>query len=69
MERDFGNFFPKSQAIRNQKWLETIIYVCIKEFSWDWDTFINTPIPIVLLLLRKHEKVLAEQNKSSKKGR
>jgi hypothetical protein len=60
-------FLPKANKNRDEKWLRKVIYIFCKDFGWSWDMFINTPIPIILLLLQEHKARIEAERKANKK--
>lgn len=60
---DFSKLLPKSNERKQDNELDDLLYLCLVEWKWPYDHFINTPIPVLRRLLKKHAEVVKKQNK------
>ena len=64
---NLSRLLPNAAKNVNEEKVNNILYLCLTEWGWSWDQFINTPIPVLMRLFKKHEEVQKEQKKKSKK--
>ena len=59
----FSGMFKKSEAKKSDDFWITIMYVAMCEWGWSYNTFKETPYPVLMALLKKHTEVNKKKNK------
>lgn len=67
MAFNFNKLFPNTIKKRQQEGEDALLYIFIVEMGMDYETFINTPLPILLRLLRVYEKIKKEEMRATKR--
>lgn len=57
---------PNASKNIDEENLNNILYLCMAEWGWSWDDFRNTPLPVLLTLLKTHNKVQKERQRKQK---
>lgn len=58
---------PKAAENKQDKHFDSILYFFLHDCGWSYDTFINTPIPVIMRMLRQHEAEIKKKAKAEKK--
>lgn len=53
---NFNKLLPKVVKNKSENEFNNMLYLFLTEFGWTWEQFVNTPIPVVLRILRTHKK-------------
>ena len=60
---DLGKLFPTSSKKKSRDKLVTIMYLCMVEWGWSYEQFLNTPVHVIHELMKYHNKVVKKRNK------
>ena len=64
---NLGRLFPNVQKRQNEEQFKNILYIAMVEWGWSYDKFIETPIPIIKMLLDVRTRVKKEEKDAMKK--
>jgi hypothetical protein len=64
-----NNLFPKSTKNKIRQKEDDLLYIILVEWGWDYETFLKTPIPIIMRILKAYNKIKKTEAKAYKKKR
>ncbi len=67
MAFDFNRLFPEAAKKKQEDKLDNILYIILVEWGWDYKTFQETPIPIIIRVLNKWNEIKKKEAKKSGK--
>lgn len=60
------NLFPNVSKKKSENNLDNILYLCMVEFGWSYEDFLNTPIPVIRRIIKKHNQINKKHNKKKR---
>ena len=57
---------PHASAKAAKEKYDTLIYIITVKWGWSWDQLVNTPVPVILTVLKqwqKEQQAIKKQNK------
>jgi hypothetical protein len=63
---DLTKLFPNSAKKKNDDKYINMFYITMVEWGWSYSQLLETPIPMLNLLLKKHMEVTKKNNKKGK---
>lgn len=67
MAFDFGRLFPEAAKKKREEAYENLLYVVLVEWKWDYNTFLNTPYPVINSCFKVWNRVKKEERKANKR--
>jgi len=64
---DLGKLFPNSTKRKQEDKFNNLLYLCLVDWGWSYNQFLETPIPVLNRLLKKHKEITDKQEKATKK--
>jgi hypothetical protein len=64
---NLNKLLPKSSKQSAENDVDDLLYIILVVWGWDYETFKNTPIPIILRVLRAYNKMKRAEAKAHKK--
>lgn len=64
---NLNELLPQASNKKKKKSVDYLLYIILVEWKWSWEDFSNTPLPIVLSLLKIHEEISKKSKKAKKK--
>ena len=58
-----GKLLPNAHKNKLNISLNTLLYTVFVDWGWSYEQFCNTPIPIVMRLLKKHTEIKKKNTK------
>lgn len=62
-----AQLFPNASKKKQDDKLNDVLYIAMVDWGWSYKQFCETPIPIVMRLLKTHDKVKKAEQKAAKK--
>jgi hypothetical protein len=66
---DLVKLFPKSTKRKQDEKYINLFYITMVEWGWSYTHLIETPIPVLNLLLKKHKEIKEAEKRANKKKR
>lgn len=64
---NLNRLLPNSQKNKKEEAIQGILHLFLCEWGWSFEEFKKTPIPITVMLLKKHKKDVEKQKKKNGK--
>lgn len=64
---NLNNILPNAANRVSKTKHDAIIYIATVKWGWTWQQFLDTPIPVIMILLRQWQKEQKELNKQNGK--
>ena len=63
MAFDFGRLFPEAAKKKKEDQYNNLLYIILVEWKWDYNTFLETPIPVIFRVLKVWADIKQKQAK------
>lgn len=67
MAFNFDKLFPEAAKKKSEEKQNLLLYIILVEWKWDYETFLNTPIPVIFRVLDRYNNIKKQEEKAYKK--
>lgn len=64
---DFDRLIPQARGKNQDKQFNNLLYIILIDWKWNYETFLNTPIPIINRCLKIYNEVKKAEQRAAKR--